>query len=63
MEADDNPRVLIQKQDDKYAIETVLNSAELDLTIGPRYMQNDIRCNSANYLGPNSSGVLGETLQ
>lgn len=60
MEPDDTPRVVIQNYDGKYAIETVTNSAELDLTIGPRYMQNEIRCNSANYLGVNTSGVMGK---
>lgn len=60
MDPEDTPRVVIQNHNGKYAIETVTNSAELNLLIGPRYMQNEFRCSSANYLGRNTSGVLGK---
>lgn len=60
MDPDDTPRVLIQNNNGKYAIETVKNSAELDLTIGPRYTQSDVRLNAAKPLGLNTSGVLGK---
>lgn len=63
MDPEDTPRVAIQSLNGKYSIETVTNPRELDLTIGPRYMQNEIRCNAANYLGLNTSGVMGEQSQ
>lgn len=63
MEPADVPRVVIQNLNGKYAVETVTNSSELDLTIGPRYMQNEVRCSAANYLGVNTSGVLSKRSQ
>lgn len=63
MDPEDTPRVLIQHNNGKYAIETVKNSAELDLTIGPRYDPKEVRIIPANFLGFNTSGVLGKRMQ
>lgn len=63
MDPEDTPRVLIQHNNGKYAIETVKNSAELDLTIGPRYDPQEVRIIAANDLGINTSGVLGKQIQ
>lgn len=61
MDPDDTPKVMINRlSDGKYAVELVKDSAQLDLTIGPRYMPNDVKCNVANWLGRNTSGVLGK---
>lgn len=63
MDPEDTPRVLIQNNGGRYEIETATNSAELDLTIGPRYDINEVRMLPANYLGRNTSGVLGKQNQ
>lgn len=60
MDPDDTPRVVINYENEKYSVTTVKDSALLDKTIGPRYIQKEVRCNSANYHGLNTSGVLGK---
>lgn len=54
------PLVQIENNDGNYAINVVPNLAQDELATGPRYAPNDIKCNSANFLGFNTSGVLGK---